>query len=233
MMSLKKSFNITLIITAYILFVLKSSFAAEIKSKCEDVIRNIENITDIPSGLLLGIGKAESGRILKNNEMVIWPWTINHAGKSLFFDNKSQMKSYLLKHTKKGDNNLDVGCMQINLKWHKQNFKDIKDMMAIEPNISYAASFLVQLKNKHGSWEKAIKHYHSSDPIKNKPYLNKVLSFWQSYKKKSIQIADNKTKINLNSSNTNNISESIKDTQPYLFARIDKVNFFRKIFQEK
>ncbi|MDC0531230.1 hypothetical protein OAO48_03580 [Alphaproteobacteria bacterium] len=226
-------FNITLLITAYILFVLKSSFAAEIKSKCEDVIRNIENITDIPSGLLLGIGKAESGRILKNNEIVIWPWTINHAGKSLFFDNKSQMKLYLLKHTKKGDNNLDVGCMQINLKWHKQNFKDIKDMLAIEPNISYAASFLVQLKNKHGSWEKAIKHYHSSDPIKNKPYLNKVLSFWQSYKKNSIQIADNKTKINLNSSNTNNISESIKDTQPYLFARIDKVNFFRKIFQEK
>jgi hypothetical protein len=233
MMSLKKLFNITLLITAYILFVLKSSFAAEIKSKCEDVIRNIENITDIPSGLLLGIGKAESGRILKNNEIVIWPWTINHAGKSLFFDNKSQMKLYLLKHTKKGDNNLDVGCMQINLKWHKQNFKDIKDMLAIEPNISYAASFLVQLKNKHGSWEKAIKHYHSSDPIKNKPYLNKVLSFWQSYKKNSIQIADNKTKINLNSSNTNNISESIKDTQPYLFARIDKVNFFRKIFQEK
>ena len=123
--------------------------------------------------------------------------------------------------------------MQINLKWHKQNFKDIKDMLAIEPNISYAASFLVQLKNKHGSWEKAIKHYHSSDPIKNKPYLNKVLSFWQSYKKKSIQIADNKTKRNLNSINTNNISESIKDTQPYLFARIDKVNFFRRIFQEK
>ena len=233
MMSLKKSFNITLIITAYILFVLKSSFAAEINSKCEDVIQNIENITDIPSGLLLGIGKAESGRILKNNEMVIWPWTINHAGKSLFFDNKIQMKSYLLKHTEKGDNNLDVGCMQINLKWHKQNFKDIKDMLAIEPNISYAASFLIQLKNKHGSWEKAIKHYHSSDPIKNKPYLNKVLSFWHSYKKKSIQIADNKTKRNLNSSNTNNISESIKDTQPYLFARIDKVNFFRRIFQEK
>ena len=232
-MSLKKLFNITLIITAYILFMLKSSFALEIKSKCKDVIRNIENITDIPSGLLLGIGKAESGRILKNNEMVIWPWTINHAGKSLFFDNKIQMKSYLLKHIEKGDNNLDVGCMQINLKWHKQNFKDIKDMLAIEPNISYAASFLIQLKNKHGSWKKAIKHYHSSDPIKNKPYLNKVLSFWLSYKKKSIQIADNKTKINLNSSNTNNISESIKDTQPYLFARIDKVNFFRKIFQEK
>ena len=112
----------------------------------------------------MGIGRAEAGRILKNNEMVIWPWTINHAGKSLFFDNKNQMKSYLLKHTKKGDNNLDVGCMQINLKWHKQNFKNIKDMLSIEPNVSYAASFLIQLKNKHGSWEKAIKHYHFFRP---------------------------------------------------------------------
>ena len=231
-MSLNKLFNITLIITAYILFVLKSSFAAEIKSKCEDVIRNIENITDIPSGLLLGIGKAESGRILKNNEMVIWPWTINHAGKSLFFDNKIQMKSYLLKHTEKGDNNLDVGCMQINLKWHKQNFKNIKDMLSIEPNVSYAASFLIQLKNKHGSWEKAIKHYHSSDPVKNKPYLKKVLSFWKSNKKKPTQIADNKIKTKINFSKTNRIAESIKETQPYLFARIDKVNFFRKIFAE-
>jgi len=233
MMSLKKLFNIILIITAYILFMLKSSFAVEIKSKCEDVIRNIENITDIPSGVLLGIGKAESGRILKNKEIVIWPWTINHAGKSLFFDNKNQMKSYLLKHTKKGDNNLDVGCMQINLKWHKQNFKDIKDMLAIEPNVSYAASFLIQLKNKYGSWEKAIKHYHSSDPVKNEPYFKKVLSFWKSKKKKPTQVVGNTIKRNLISSESDRILESIKDTQPYLFARIDKVNFFRKIFSEK
>ena len=72
------------------------------------------------------------------------------------------------------DFNLDVGCMQINIKWHKNNFKKIIDMFAVEPNVSYAASFLLQLKNKHGSWDKAIKHYHSSDPNKNKPYLETI-----------------------------------------------------------
>ena len=51
-------------------------------------------------------------------------------------------------------------------------------MFEVNPNISYAASFLKQLKNKHGSWDKAIKHYHSSDPKKNNPYLKKVKSFW-------------------------------------------------------
>ena len=216
---------------AFTLLLFKSSIAKSQKSHCEVIIKKIESLTDIPTGLLLGIGKAESGRI-KNDEIVIWPWTINHAGKSLFFDNKNQMKKYISKHVKEGDNNLDVGCMQINLKWHKHNFKDIKDMIAIEPNVSYAASFLIQLKSKYGTWEKAIKHYHSSDPVKNKPYLNKVVNFWKQKDKKIVQ-AIKKPISSQKNSKSNNKSTSIKESQPYLFARIDKVNFFRKIFAEK
>ena len=228
---LNKFLYFCLFATAFTLLLLKTSLAKSQKSGCEVIIKKIESLTDIPSGLLLGIGKAESGRI-KNDEIVIWPWTINHAGKSLFFDNKNQMKRYLLKRVKKGDNNLDVGCMQINLKWHKHNFKNIKDMIAIEPNVSYAASFLIQLKGKYGTWEKAIKHYHSSDPIKNKPYLNKVVNFWKQKDKKIVQ-ATKKRISSQKISKLNNKSISIKESQPYLFARIDKVNFFRKIFAEK
>ena len=228
---LNKFLYFCLFTTVFTLLLFKTSLAKPQQSECEAIIKKIESLTDIPTGLLLGIGKAESGRI-KNDEIVIWPWTINHAGKSLFFDNKNQMKKYISKHVKEGDNNLDVGCMQINLKWHKHNFKDIKDMIAIEPNVSYAASFLIQLKSKYGTWEKAIKHYHSSDPVKNKPYLNKVVNFWKQKDKKIVQV----TKKPISSqkiSKLNNKSISIKESQPYLFARIDKVNFFRKIFAEK
>ena len=228
---LNKFLYFCLFTTALTLLLFKTSIAKPLKSDCEAIIKKIESLTDIPNGLLLGIGKAESGRI-KNDEIVIWPWTINHAGKSLFFDNKNQVKRYISKRVKEGDNNLDVGCMQINLKWHKHNFKNIKDMIAIEPNVSYAASFLIQLKGKYGTWEKAIKHYHSSDPIKNKPYLNKVVNFWKQKDKKIVQV----TKKPISSqkiSKLNNKSISIKESQPYLFARIDKVNFFRKIFAEK
>ena len=213
------------------LFLIKSAYSAypsNFKS-CEIVIKNIENLTDIPENLLSSVGKAEAGRILENNKHVIWPWTVNHAGKSLFFDTKKQMKKYVLKNVEKKDFNLDVGCMQINLKWHKNNFKKISDMLAIEPNVSYAASFLLQLKNKHGSWNKAIKHYHSSDPNKNKPYLIKVNKFWKNQKNISIKLAaNNKEK----KSNTNSLSSMIKDSQPYLFARIEKVKFFRNIFSQ-
>ena len=228
---LNKFLHFCLFTMALTLLLFKSSIAKPQKSHCELIIKKIESLTDIPSGLLLGIGKVESGRI-KNDEIVIWPWTINHAGKSLFFDNKTQMKRYISKHVNKGDNNLDVGCMQINLKWHKHNFKDIKDMIAIEPNVSYAASFLIQLKGKHGTWEKAVKHYHSSDPVKNKPYLNKVVNFWKQKDKKIAQ-AIKKPISSQKKSKSNNKTTSIKETQPYHFARIDKVNFFRKIFAEK
>ena len=219
------------IFISFFLFIIKDTYAATPKKNksCEKVIETIEDLTDIPKNLLLSIGKSESGRILKSNKHVIWPWTVNHAGKSLFFDTKKQMKKYVLENVEKKDFNLDVGCMQINLKWHKNNFKKISDMLAIEPNVSYAASFLLQLKNKHGSWNKAIKHYHSSDPNKNKPYLIKVNKFWKNQKNMSIKLAaNNKEK----KSNTNSLSSMIKDSQPYLFARIEKVKFFRNIFSQ-
>jgi hypothetical protein len=197
---------------------------------CEKIIKNIESLTDIPEGLLLGIGKTEAGRIIDKKELRVWPWTVNHAGKSLFFDNKKQMKNYVLKHLTKGDNNLDVGCMQVNLKWHKHNFKKVNDMISPEPNISYAASFLVQLKNKYGNWNEAIKNYHSSDPDKNKPYLDKVLSFWKMKDKKPLYIVDNKKN---NFDKNESELASIRNRQPYLSERWEKVSFFRKVFLEK
>jgi len=229
--------NIICIIKLFFILIFFSSTNAfsTVKTNlvCEQIIKNIEILTEIPKGLLLGIGKTEAGRIIDKKELKVWPWTVNHAGKSLFFDNQKQMKKYVLKHLKKGDNNLDVGCMQINLKWHKHNFKEVNDMISPEPNISYAASFLIQLKNKYGNWNEAIKHYHSSDPIKNKPYLDKVLNYWKMKDKKTIYAAVNikNKKKNLDK----NVSEltSLKSRQPFLSARWEKVSFFRKVFLEK
>ena len=198
---------------------------------CENTIESVELQTDIPKGLLLGIGKAEAIRKI-NNKYIIWPWTINHAGKSLFFDNKEQMKNYVFKNLKRKDFNIDVGCMQINIKWHKNNFKKISDMFEVNPNISYAASFLKQLKNKHGSWDKAIKHYHSSDPKKNNPYLIKVKSFWKKAENtKKIKVETNKIE-SFKKINESSLANIIRERQPYLFDRIDKVKFFRNIFSQ-
>ena len=228
-----KLFTALIIFTLSFLILVKEALADNIdKLKlCENTIESVELQTDIPKGLLLGIGKAEAIRKI-NNKYIIWPWTINHAGKSLFFDNKEQMKNYVFKNLKRKDFNIDVGCMQINIKWHKNNFKKISDMFEVNPNISYAASFLKQLKNKHGSWDKAIKHYHSSDPKKNNPYLIKVKSFWKKAENtKIIKVETNKIE-SLKKINETSLANMIRERQPYLFDRIDKVKFFRNIFSQ-
>ena len=228
-----KLFKASIIFTLSFLILAKEAFTDNIdKLKlCENTIESVELQTDIPKGLLLGIGKAEASRKI-NNKYIIWPWTINHAGKSLFFDNKEQMKNYVFKNLKRKDFNIDVGCMQINIKWHKNNFKKISDMFEINPNISYAASFLKQLKNKHGSWDKAIKHYHSSDPKKNNPYLIKVKSFWKKAENtKKIKVETNKIE-SFKKINETSLANIIRERQPYLFDRIDKVKFFRNIFSQ-
>ena len=228
-----KLFKASIIFTMSFLILAKEAFADNIdKLKlCENTIESIELQTDIPKGLLLGIGKTEAIRKI-NNKYIIWPWTINHAGKSLFFDTKKQMTNYVFKNLKRNDFNIDVGCMQINIKWHKYNFKKITDMFEVNPNISYAASFLKQLKNKHGSWDKAIKHYHSSDPKKNNPYLMKVKSFWN---KKEVEKSTKAKYIKyepLKKNNDTSLANMIRERQPYLFERIDKVKFFRNIFSQ-
>jgi len=228
-----KLFTATIIFTLSFLILAKEALADNIdKLKlCENTIESVELQTDIPKGLLLGIGKAEAIRKI-NNKYIIWPWTINHAGKSLFFDNKEQMKNYVFKNLKRKDFNIDVGCMQINIKWHKNNFKKISDMFEVNPNISYAASFLKQLKNKHGSWDNAIKHYHSSDPKKNNPYLIKVKNFWKKAENtKIIKVETNKIE-SLKKINETSLANMIRERQPYLFDRIDKVKFFRNIFSQ-
>ena len=229
-----KLFKASIIFTMSFLILAKEAFAdnTDKLKLCENTIESIELQTDIPKGLLLSIGKAEAIRKI-NNKFIIWPWTINHAGKSLFFDNKEQMKNYVFKNLKRKDFNIDVGCMQINIKWHKNNFKKISDMFEVNPNISYAASFLKQLKNKHGSWDKAIKHYHSSDPKKNNPYLIKVKSFWKKVENtKIIKVETNKIN-SLKNINETSLANMFRERQPYLFDRIDKVKYFRNIFSQK
>ncbi len=162
-----------------ILLFSKSAFSKlNYSDTCQKEINIIEKQIDIPKGLLTAIGKTESGRFKNDKTVVIWPWTINTGKKSLFFDNKIQMKNFVINEIKKENYNLDVGCMQINLKWHGSKFKNILDVLDPMVNVSYATSFLYELHSNFGNWDEAIKRYHSSKPKKNLKYHQKVLANW-------------------------------------------------------
>ena len=96
----------------------------------------------------------------------------------MFFDTKAKALEYLKKNITPAFKNIDVGCMQINVRWHRKNFDTLEAMINPRKNIEYAALFLSNLKSAHGSWEEAIKHYHSSTPKLNVKYYAKVQKAW-------------------------------------------------------
>ena len=140
----------------------------------------------LPNKLLTSISLVESG-LKRNNKLSSWPWTLNVNGKSMYFDNKEDTIEHLKKSLKM-NKNIDIGCMQINYKYHGKNFKNLDDIISPNKNVKYAASFLRKLFKKHKSWNEAISRYHSSKPKRKKRYLIKVQSFWNDLRQKKIKI---------------------------------------------
>ena len=130
----------------------------------------------IPSGLLQSITRVESGRKMVTGEYMPWAWTLNDRGEGLFFDDRDSALAYLRDAIAAPGHSVDVGCMQVNTKWHADGFLDIADMLDPVHNASYAAGFLLDLHAAHQSWDEAVKHYHSSEPSKNVAYHRRVLA---------------------------------------------------------
>ena len=68
--------------------------------------------------------------------------------------------------------------MQINYYYHGKKFKNFNDMINPKINVLWAGYFLLDLREKHGTWKEAIMRYHSSNPRRKKNYYNKVLNNW-------------------------------------------------------
>ena len=85
-----------------------------------------------------------------------------------------------------GSKNIDVGCMQLNYRWHKGAFNSLDDMFDPEKNIQYAAKFVKELYGRHQNWEDVIKHYHSNKKKFNVPYYQKVSKVWNKQKENKL-----------------------------------------------
>ncbi len=147
--------------------------------KCEKLARKAEEKYQLPKNILLSIARVESGYGKVEGITRSWPWTLNAGGNSGYFETKKDALKDLKTKLKRGVRNVDLGCMQINYKWHNKFFKSVNQMMDPSINVDYGARFLKRLYQRHGSWDKAIKYYHSKNSKYNKPYLRKVKAVWQ------------------------------------------------------
>jgi Transglycosylase SLT domain len=146
---------------------------------CEQAGAAAEQAGGLPSGILLAIGRVESGRWdAVRGRMTPWPWTINAAGKGQWFDTQNNAAQSVKAQMDSGTRSIDVGCFQISLLYHPTAFASLEEAFDPAANARYAARFLLSLYARTGSWEAAVEAYHSADPALGFAYRQQVFSTW-------------------------------------------------------
>ena len=148
-------------------------------SPCERAGIAAEQTNGLPSGLLLAIGRVESGRWDgPRGRVTAWPWTINAAGKGQWFTTRDEAARTVRTLLDGGTRSIDAGCFQISLLYHPAAFASLEQAFDPDANAAYAARFLLGLFGQTGSWEAAVEAYHSANPVLGFPYRQQVFSTW-------------------------------------------------------
>lgn len=130
---------------------------------CDQAALTAARETGVPRDILRALTRTETGRG-RGGKLQPWPWTLNVAGKGYWFAEKSKAKEFVESTLGKGSKNFDVGCFQINFRWHGHAFRDLSAMLDPTENALYAANFLLKLYKETGTWPDAAAAYHSRTP---------------------------------------------------------------------
>lgn len=126
---------------------------------CLDAAADAAFRTGVPYDVLLAITTVETGR---GNRP--WPWTVNAGGEGQWFDSAADAEARVAEVVGDGETNVDLGCFQLNYRWHSQGFASIADMLDPDRNAAYAAAFLAGHFAQTGDWATAAAAYHSATP---------------------------------------------------------------------
>lgn len=144
----------------------------------------VEKKLGIKTNLLSAIALVESGKYDKDYPTGIsWPWTVTSGGSGTFYNSKQEAIAAVEKLKAEGVENIDVGCMQVNLKFHPDAFKNLDEAFDVRKNVAYAAKFLKENYERTGQWGLAAVQYHSKQEQKALKYEDKLLNVWEKLKK--------------------------------------------------
>jgi hypothetical protein len=127
---------------------------------CYVELRGAADRHKIPFRILEAVSSAESGRE-GGGFLWPWPWTVNVAGKAQFFNLREQAAEFVNQAIERGQTNVDIGCMQLNWRYHGAAFKDPNAALQPATNVEYAAKLLAKEYQISGTWADAVARYHS------------------------------------------------------------------------
>ena len=170
-------------------------FVPEASNVCAVSVVRMEEKYGIKDHLLETIASVESGIWDNKKEtFVSWPWSVNVNGKGYRYDSKEEAVAAVKQFQKQGIKSIDVGCMQISLKFHGDSFESVESAFDPDTNVEYSAKFLTKLYEKTGDWQKAAMTYHSKVPSHASVYKQRLLKRFEKIK---VAFLDNQQGISL------------------------------------
>lgn len=153
-----------------------SAWAMRQSELCNAAVRQAEERFHLPPALLLSVAKAESGRPIKSaSDIQPWPWAIDADGTGIFVDSKAAAIAWM-KAVSAGHSFLDVGCMQVDLRYHPNAFRSLEEAFDPVANANYAAQMLTDLYHGEAAanWDVAVGLYHSHTALLAAEYRDRV-----------------------------------------------------------
>ncbi|TRW96784.1 lytic transglycosylase domain-containing protein [Paracoccus sp. M683] len=141
--------------------------AAEI---CEYAAATAAAEAGIPAEIMGALTLTETGRRL-DGAVRPWAWSVNAEGAGSWFDDPASALAFAEDRIAMGRPNVDIGCFQINYRWHGENFASVAAMFDPMTNARYAARFVRQLYDETGDWRAAAGAFHSRTPANANKYL--------------------------------------------------------------
>ena len=142
-----------------------SAFAGAVD--CTGSVLAAERAHDLPHGLLLAVALVESGR----NGMP-HAYALNLGSGSTYPDSRSAAAAEL-----NGVDSAMVGCLQLSLEHHGEQFDSIEAMLDPRRNADYAAAYLKAAYEAHGTWGKALERYNGGNPARSTAYRCRVRAY--------------------------------------------------------
>ena len=135
---------------------LAASGCAQGATVCEKEIAAAAHRYDVPLAVFYAVGLQETGT--RNG---LQPYAMNIEGRAVSSATLGDALRAFAAARGRGTQLIDIGCMQINYRYHGDQFPSVDAMFDPARNVDYAAKFLRGLKAREGSWTLAVARYNA------------------------------------------------------------------------
>jgi soluble lytic murein transglycosylase-like protein len=145
---------------------------AEGSLACEREMTRAAALHGVPLNVLYSVGLTETG-----TRGELSPYDMNVDGQAVHSTNLAEAMARFAQAKGRGAKFIDIGCMQINHRFHGADFRSLSEMFDPARNVEYAANFLKTLRAEEGNWTLAVARYNAGpgNPAAEKTYVCSVI----------------------------------------------------------